>query len=377
MAPLTKAQKKQAQAAEDSFNRTYAAQYGEERWQQTLYPALVAPTRYAMLINRYATTSDIPEAFTQDEAQGLQPITFPSPPLSSNPEKPEPPTTTTPAEAVSSSLLAYQSDSPTPFPPPHPHPSTRLLTHWNLDAASLLAATLLAPRPGNKVLDLCAAPGGKSLALSQLLRPTTPSSPPLGGGCLHSNEPHPARNQRLSSNLASYLPASLFSPGAIKVLRLDASAPTAATQLPLGPGAYDKVLLDAPCSSERHVVHARATGSWRSGSSRQAAKTQLALLATALRALRVGGQVLYATCSLSGDENDGVVARGLEWVAKERRKTRLAGKAWGVAVRSADLAPLLQAWAEPTAHGWLVLPDHPAGGRWGPLYFALLEKVAV
>ncbi|KAI1487117.1 S-adenosyl-L-methionine-dependent methyltransferase [Biscogniauxia mediterranea] len=371
MPALTKAQKKQAQAAEDSFHRTYAAQYGEERWQQTLYPALVAPTRYATLINRYAT-SDIPEAFSEDEAKGLRSISFPSPSHDGESARA--------ATGPGPSLLAYQSDATTPFPPPQPHPSRRLMTHWNLDAASLLAVAVLDPRPGDKVLDLCAAPGGKSVAVSQLLRPcdfdsSSPSSS-LAGGCLHSNEVHPARNKRLASNLAAYLPPALFASGEVKVLRFDAAAAasSATTLLPLGPGGYDKVLLDAPCSSERHIVHSSTTSSWRSGQSRRAAKAQAALLATALRAARPrGGRVLYATCSLSAEENDGVVARGLEAAAKERKKT--GGGGWDVAVRSGGLA--LEAWAERTQHGWLVLPDHPGGGAWGPLYFALLEKVAV
>ncbi|KAI0601036.1 S-adenosyl-L-methionine-dependent methyltransferase [Biscogniauxia sp. FL1348] len=377
MPALTKAQKKLAQAVEDSFHRTYAAQYGEDRWQQTLYPALAAPTRYATLINRYAT-SDIPEAFTEDEARGLHSITFPSP---NRDEEPSAAAAAAGSEAAGPSLIAYQSDASTPFPPPQPHPSRQLLTHWNLDAASLLAVAVLDPRPGDKVLDLCAAPGGKSVAVAQLLRPRdfdAHSAPSLAGGCLHSNEVDAGRHGRLARNLAGYLPGPLFARGEVKVLRLDAAA-TANFAPPLGAaGGYDKVLLDAPCSSERHLVHhaAGAAMSWRSGQSRKAARTQAALLMTALRALRPGGRVLYATCSLSADENDGVVARGLEVAARDREKRKKQKRAggWDIAVRSGGLA--LEAWAERTAHGWLVLPDHPGGGRWGPLYFALLEKVA-
>ncbi|KAI1502147.1 S-adenosyl-L-methionine-dependent methyltransferase [Biscogniauxia marginata] len=392
MPALTKAQRKQVQAAEDSFNRTYAMQYGEERWQQTLYPALVAPTRYAALINRYATTG-VPEAFAEDEAKELESIHFPGHGGSSAGE----------------SLTAYQRGTPeaeAPFPPPQMHPSNRLMTHWNLDAASLLAVTVLDPQPGDKVLDICAAPGGKSVALAQLLRAPSfdaSSSPSLAGGCLHSNEVNSARNRRLASNLEAYLPAPLFKSGEVRVLKLDASDAGAVHALPLGPGGYDKVLLDAPCSSERHVVHSPAharggLGSWRSGQSRKLARAQAALLLTALRAVRVGGRVLYATCSLSGEENDGVVDRGVEMAAaaaaaRERRKKKEVGNggggggggkggggggAWGLAVRSASLEGAgMERWAERTRHGWLVLPDHPGGGRWGPLYFALLEKVAI
>ncbi|KAI1427852.1 S-adenosyl-L-methionine-dependent methyltransferase [Xylaria sp. FL1777] len=372
MPALTKAQKKLAQAAEDSFNRTYAVQFGEERWQKSLYPALAAPTRYAALANRF-TVADLDVVFSQEQAAKLQAIVFPR---SSDVSDSKP-------------LVSFQwdvSEAEATFPPPQADPSSGLMTHWNLDAASLLAVSILDPKPGDKILDLCAAPGGKSVALSQFLRTDTYDStaPTLGGSCLHSNEVNTGRNKRLASNLQSYLPEVFFKTGEVKVLKLDGTEPFSVQTLPLGPGGYDKVLLDAPCSSERHVIHAHVKArqggraademtSWRSGQSKKMAKIQVALLMTALKAVRVRGRVLYATCSLSSDENDSVIEKGMELVQKERKKS---GIKWDFAVRSSDFAARgIEAWAEPTKYGWLVLPDHPSGGKWGPLFFALLEKV--
>ncbi|KAI0203585.1 S-adenosyl-L-methionine-dependent methyltransferase [Astrocystis sublimbata] len=373
MPALTKAQRKLAQAAEDSFNRTYSTQFGDERWQQSLYPALAAPTRYAALTNCFAV-ADLHHLFSQEQAVKLQAIVFPA---QSELQDALP-------------LRSYQwengSETESSFPQPQPSPSSALMTHWNLDAASLLAVTLLDPKPGDKILDLCAAPGGKSVALSQFLRPENydSSSPGLGGGCLHSNEVNTGRNKRLASNLQSYLPEALFKSGEVTVFKLDGTEPFSLQSLPHGVGGYDKVLLDAPCSSERHIIHAHVKAkqggrlademaSWRSGQSKKMAKTQVALLMTALKAVRVGGHVLYATCSLSNDENYGVVERGMELVQKERKKL---GIKWDFAVRSGDLAAKgLGDWAEATKHGWLVLPDHQSGGKWGPLFFALLEKI--
>ncbi|KAI1186610.1 S-adenosyl-L-methionine-dependent methyltransferase [Nemania serpens] len=372
MPALTKAQKKLAQAAGDSFSRTYAVQFGEERWQQSLYPVLTAPTHYAALANRFAV-ANLDNVFSQEQAAKIQTITFPGRPDLSDP----------------AALKVYQWDASktgATFPPPQRDLSSGLMTHWNLDAASLLAVSVLDPRPGDKILDLCAAPGGKSVALSQFLRPDRydSASATLEGGCLHSNELDAGRNKRLAHNLQSYLPEALFKTGEVKVLRLDGTEPFLVQTLPLGPGGYDKVLLDAPCSSERHVIQAHVKvmrggrmademASWRSGQSKKMAKIQVALLMTALKAVRVGGRVLYATCSLSNDENDSVIDKGIELAQKERKKGSIG---WGFAVRSGDLAARgLGDWADPTKHGWLVLPDHPSGGKWGPLFFALLEKV--
>ncbi|KAK8071066.1 hypothetical protein PG997_011269 [Apiospora hydei] len=405
MPGLTKAQLKLVEASEHSFDRTYAAQYGEERWKNSLRPALLKNTRYAMLVNRYQA-AEIPSGgvFTDGDRENLQPIDFFPPP---NGKDSVSPNSTVNPEAPR--LIAYkrgdkidpsqqqQQQQPIsadePFPPPQvtiaQGGSKGLMTHWNLDAASLLPVRLLNPVPGDKVLDLCAAPGGKSLALAQLLLPPTfdgSDAPTLAGGCLHSNEMDGARNKRLAANLEAYLPPALFQRGEVKVLKLDGSDPLAVLSLPQRAGGYDKVLLDAPCSSERHVLHAHARARqagkiademalWRLGQSKKMAKIQAALLMTALRAVKVGGRVVYATCSLSSEENDGVIEKGKELVQKDRKKL---GIKWDVkVVRSNDAGEeeMLDSWAERTKHGWVVLPDHPSGGRWGPLFFAILEKI--
>ncbi|KAK8040621.1 hypothetical protein PG991_000409 [Apiospora marii] len=380
MPGLTKAQLKLVEASEHSFDRTYAAQYGEQRWKDSLRPALLKNTRYALLVNRYQA-DEIPSGgmLTDNERENLQTIDFYTPTSSEGSSSSSSSSNPT-VNPQAPRLIAYKrcdsidpSQQPLvsadePFPAPQvniaPDGFKALMTHWNLDAASLLPVHLLKPVPGDKVLDLCAAPGGKSLALAQLLRPPTfegPDGPSLARGCLHSNEMDNTRHKRLAANLAAYLPPALLQRG--------------------------EVLLDAPCSSERHVLHAHARARqagkmademalWRTGQSKKTAKTQAALLLTALRAVKVGGRVVYATCSLSGEENDGVVEKGRELVQKDKKKL---GAKWDVAVRrgvSVEEAQWLESnWAERTKHGWIVLPDHPSGGRWGPLFFAVLEKI--
>ncbi|KKY25014.1 putative nucleolar rna methyltransferase [Phaeomoniella chlamydospora] len=405
----TKAERKQLEGAVSAFHSHYASSrnWGAERWDNTLYQALAQPTCYALLVNLFAPRSRLEDLLRKSQIPTSQLRQVKLPVL--NLPK---------LEVPLSQLILYehlsQNDSESAnektestdqeleakflFPPPAPIPSRAdrsksLLSHWNMDAASGLAAYMLAVRPGDRVLDLCAAPGGKSVSLAQLLFPQkhadfhlptgdgTQANAPVTG-CLHSNEVDVSRNKRLAANLRSYIPGCLFEEGHVKVLRLDGTDSKALQQLPLGPGGYDKVLLDAPCSSERHIIHAYDKASsvgriaeemarWRPGSSRNLAKVQAALLMTALRAARTGGRVVYSTCSIESGENDGVIRKVLDLLEKERRKYGLKWKLqFGTETDEA-----LDKLTEVTEFGRIALPDHKSGAKWGPLYFCVITKI--
>lgn len=393
---MTKTHRKANSGAEDAFHRHYAAIWGEERWNNSLYPALLQPTRYACVLNRH-TPLPLSSERIQDEHVETRVLSLPYynddmvPNCFVRYEKP------TPGEIVSTSV-----PSDVPFPPPEPS-INKLLSHWNLDAASVLVASLLNVQPGNNVLDLCAAPGGKSVALSQRLWPHFHQDPSelkqktfqkvsSRTGSLHSNEFDGPRQKRLAENLKLYMPKSCVDSGQVKVLRVDASKPNAEygfrVRTSSGTVGYDRVLVDAPCSSERHIIHAQAKAAaagkvaddmanWRPGSSKRLASTQIELLMTGLKAANVGATVVYATCSIEPTENDNVVEKVLAQVEKERKK----GAKWNVKVglngghgNAVVEAELERLWAEKTKYGWIVLPDHPSGERWGPLFFTVLTK---
>ncbi|OJD29066.1 methyltransferase nsun3 [Diplodia corticola] len=409
----TKAERKQLDATVAAFHANYASHqnWGNERWYGSLYPALAKPTRYAALVNQYVPYCEFTKVIAPVSGEDIRPIQLPK--LPSDAEK----NATAPQllllERVPPTASSDEQDSKPPpnqaevflFPTPQPIPTPSnggkaLLSHWNMDAASALGAHMLAVRPYDRVLDLCAAPGGKSIALAQMIFPhlhaastSTPTSPapPVQPGCLHSNEVDAGRNKRLAANLRAYLPSTLFARGAVRVLRLNGADGSghgngvAAMKLPCGPGGYDRVLLDAPCSSERHVIHAREVARWRRGSGKALARLQAELLMTALRAARVGGRVVYSTCSVETGENDGVVERVAAAVEKERRRF---GLGWGVrfelgSVRRKDGEELqkeadeaLERLTEETKYGRIAVPDHPDGGQWGPLFFCVITKVA-
>jgi len=409
----TNAERKRSEAALNSFHTYYgaASNWGQERWQDSLYPALCQPTRYAAVVNRFVSEDHANSALRMQNFGGselvsvqsvLQELRLPALQSSATTERNRDMLI---LEQILPNAARDESVSKSSlFPPPSAAPSVvdptkQLLTHWNLDAASALCAHMLDVQPGHRVLDLCAAPGGKSVALAQLLFPRlqgdsagTARDGMCEAGCLHSNEMDNQRNRRLLNNLRSYLPGGLFSAGIVKVFQLDGTDPKTLTTLPHGHGQYDRVLLDAPCSSERHIVqaHVRAASAghiaeemarWRPGSSKNIAKIQVSLLMMALKAVKLSGRVVYSTCSISSEENDGVVEKMLLLLEKERKKGTCA---WSVRIELgkkgaggmvADITRLDEL-SEATEYGRIVVSDH-GDGRWGPLFFCVLTKVAV
>lgn len=399
---MGKTKREAGSTAELSFHKHYSAIWGGDRWYTSLYPSLAERTRYATLVNRLCPLSAFNACMTLvHQVEDLDGIVFPTArsrdgraysKLLCFVRKLE--ESALNDEGVSSGKTVLM---PAPSMFKSPGATVNLMTHWNLDAASILAVHLLDVQPGDNVLDLCAAPGGKSIAIAQSLWPqlhqedltgrSPTTRPSLGSLC--SNESDASRFKRLSENLKAYIPAHLFASKQVTTMQIDGTDPLAARKLSIGSRGYDKVLVDAPCSSERHIIHAQAKlagqlppemANWRPGSSKRLAKTQTELLITGLRAVKVGGNVLYATCSIEMSENDGVVEKVLAQVEKEVKK----GAKWRVTVGlngGADdehlESELEDKWAERTKYGWIVLPDHPAGGKWGPLFFTMFTKVDV
>jgi 16S rRNA C967 or C1407 C5-methylase (RsmB/RsmF family) len=215
-----------------------------------------------------------------------------------------------------------------------------LIQDYWLDPASVLAAQALDVQPGHQVLDMCAAPGGKSLVLALALK---------GEGKLISNEFSSARRARLWRVLDEHLPPALRP--SVDVLGRDGG-----TFGRSHPEMFDRILVDAPCGSESHVLQSpEHLSTWGPKRPKQMAERQFALLCSAFDALKPGGILVYSTCSISAEENDGVCAKLL----KKRQ-----GVCW--------LPP--QNTYEPTELGNWILPDQSPGQ--GPLFWARLQKLS-
>ena len=155
------------------------------------------------------------------------------------------------------------------------------------------AVTVLAPVPGDRVLDLCAAPGGKSTQIAGALQ---------GQGLLWSNEVVRNRAQVLLSNMERMGVRNAV----VSSCRPDLLCERLA-------GYFDKVLVDAPCSGEGMFRREpQAVKEWSLAHTEACAARQLAILNSAAQAVREGGVLVYSTCTFAPVENEGVVSAFLQ-----------------------------------------------------------------
>ncbi|MDX6503588.1 MAG: rRNA (cytosine967-C5)-methyltransferase [Gaiellaceae bacterium] len=155
---------------------------------------------------------------------------------------------------------------------------------WPQSVGSQLAGLSVGSQPGERILDLCAAPGGKATMLA---------------GEVTAVELHAARARELEANVKRL--------GATNVTVVNADA----TALPPELTGFDRVLVDAPCSG-LGVLGPRPDLRWRS---KPLPELQLQLLRAAAERVKPGGTILYSVCALNADENEAIVdASGLEVV---------------------------------------------------------------
>ena len=169
------------------------------------------------------------------------------------------------------------------------HPYHDAGVYYLQEPSAMSAASLLDARPGERVLDLCAAPGGKSTQLAGQMR---------GEGLLVCNEIVPNRAKILSRNIERL--------GIVNALVLN-EHPAHLAQV--FPDWFDKILVDAPCSGEGMFrKEEAAVTDWSEDTVRMCAGRQLEILCSAAQMLRGGGRLVYSTCTFSPEENEGVIS---------------------------------------------------------------------
>lgn len=159
--------------------------------------------------------------------------------------------------------------------------------------SSMLAVSALAPEPGSRVLDMCAAPGGKSTMMAEMMK---------NEGSVTACDIHEHRLELIKAS-AARTGADIIGTRLMDGTQYDGSLE----------GRFDYVLADVPCSglgvmSTKPEIRLRTDVSEYAGLT----DTQLEILENAFRYTRPGGRICYSTCTLNKDENEGVIRRFMD-----------------------------------------------------------------
>ncbi|MBN2094464.1 MAG: RsmB/NOP family class I SAM-dependent RNA methyltransferase [Candidatus Aenigmarchaeota archaeon] len=172
------------------------------------------------------------------------------------------------------------------------------------EAASLLPSLVLAPKEHEFILDMCAAPGSKTTHLAQLMKNT---------GCIVANDVNYKRLKALGFNIELT--------GALNTVLTEMDA----TRINLEE-RFDRILIDAPCTCEGTVRKDwKALSKWNLRVCRYMASRQKQMLKIGAKALKAGGTMVYSTCTLSPEENEGVVDYGIKELELVPEKVSLNG----------------------------------------------------
>lgn len=248
----------------------------------------------------------------------------------------------------------FESDTESRFKAPKKG-STDLLDYYLFDGGSLLPVLALNLQPGDSVLDMCAAPGGKALTILQTLTPRI----------MVVNDSSKSRVHRIQNILDQYIGGIGWN-DRLFVTQQDARAIQDAD-------IYDKILVDVPCTTDRHVLHNDENNLFKPSRIKeriQLPELQTEILVAALKIIRLGGTVVYSTCSLSPVQNAGVVQMALKKIHEETHFSMV------VIDMSEALKPLETMYKFCTVnvkYGHTVIPT--LATNWGPMYFCKITRV--
>ncbi|XP_070465852.1 5-methylcytosine rRNA methyltransferase NSUN4 isoform X2 [Equus przewalskii] len=337
-----------------NFDMTYSVQF-EDLWP-SIRVSLLSEQKYGALVNNFAAWDHVSAELEQLSARD-----FVNEAISHREREPESGQTAVPSPA---SLACSPNLRCFTFPrgdvsrfPPARLGSLGVMDYYLMDAASLLPVLALGLQPGDTVLDLCAAPGGKTLALLQT-------------GCcrnLAANDLSTSRTGRLQKVLYSYVPQDIRERNRVRVTSWDGRK-----WGELEGDTYDRVLVDVPCTVDRHSLHEEENNIFQRSRKKERQMLpmlQMQLLAAGLLATKPGGHVVYSTCSLSHLQNEYVVQGTVEFLANQ----------YSIHVQVEDLTHFRKLFMDtffffPSCQvGELVIPNLMA--NFGPMYFCKMCRL--
>nr|CAD2176821.1 unnamed protein product [Meloidogyne enterolobii] len=231
---------------------------------------------------------------------------------------------------------------------------------WLLDGGSILPVLALDLNEDDIVLDMCASPGGKSLLITQTGKFAS----------LVCNDNKLSRLGQLRRALAMYIPAGSEAASRIILKRKDVSSVESWDEC----GIYDKVLLDAPCTSDRLSANQDDNNIFATDKTTERLdlpQKQTKMLINALRSVRVGGSVVYSTCTLAPTQNELVVENavvlaqqhyGIKFVERSLKRMEKLLKRTG-----------LYRFSDQQQRGSLVLPYIVS--NFGPMFICKLQRI--
>lgn len=252
-------------------------------------------------------------------------------------------------------VYTFERDNYTRFPNPKKG-STGVLDYYLFDGGSILPVLALDIQLGDIVLDMCAAPGGKALTILQTLMPRL----------VIANDVIESRIKRIKNVMNQFVSNICEKENMFLITQQDARTINEN-------GRYNKILVDVPCTTDRHNLHTDENNIFKQSRVKERLKlpeVQSEILANALKLVSVGGTVVYSTCSLSPIQNDGVVQVALKKAWQENNCVMV------VKDMTEALLPLRCIYdfgRIGLKYGHIVIPT--CHNNWGPMYFCKIVKV--
>ncbi|XP_001607372.1 5-methylcytosine rRNA methyltransferase NSUN4 [Nasonia vitripennis] len=252
-------------------------------------------------------------------------------------------------------LYTFEEGSSMKFPKAK-NGSTKVLDYFVLDGASVLPVLSLDLQPGDTVLDMCAAPGGKIMTALQT----------LNARLIIANDIQESRINRINRFMQELLPSIGDWDKRFFITQSDA-------RYIEDKNIYNKILVDVPCTTDRHVLHEDDNNIFKSTRVKERLRLpeiQCDILKNALKIAILGGTVVYSTCSLSPIQNDGVVQMALKKAFEE------SNVLYVVKDQTRALKPLQFLYNfgdNGLKYGHIVVPSKSR--NWGPMYFCKMVRV--
>lgn len=159
------------------------------------------------------------------------------------------------------------------------------------EISSMLPVIILSPKSDEKVLDLCSSPGSKTTQISSYMK---------NKGLIIANEPDFGRMKILSSNLERC--------GVTNAIITRSEGSRLCDKLYENGFVFDKILVDAPCSGEGTMrINPKTVKMWNANGMKKMSFIQKKLITSAIKILKVGGEIVYSTCTYAPEEDEEII----------------------------------------------------------------------